>query len=114
MADVRAIAIKRLAKELRDVYYDWKRASARGESFSQAILLCKRFLERYECSREKRKDIENLIEALKADKKNAELEASLYLNILLRIEQEISTVLGECWEHSQNDDGGEYPCSEQE
>jgi len=101
MADVRAIAIKRLALEFKDLHRDWLDASVRAQSCTQAILLCEEFLEKYKhrLGEKEHKDIKRLIERLMSEKEDAERAASMCYEVLQRIEREISTVLGEKWVH---------------
>ncbi|MCD6138275.1 MAG: hypothetical protein J7J91_06825 [Deltaproteobacteria bacterium] len=99
IVDVRAIAIKHLARDFQESYARWMRAWAEFQSHRKARKLLREFLDANDgVSEEDREDIEREIETEDRYAEIALEELGRNYLYLRRLEQEIARVLGRRWE----------------
>ena len=94
-ADVRAIAILRLARELYGAYHRWKCSQADVEGFQRELEIYKEFLAKYGdfLSEDLRESLERRIEEVEEDMNDAKEVVEDYYKCLRDVEKEVEKVL---------------------
>ena len=97
LADVRAIAILRLARELYGAYHRWKCSQADVEGFQKELEVYKEFLAKnhYSLSKDLRKRLEERIKEVEEDLNDAKEVEEDYYKCLKDAEREVQMVLGD-------------------
>ena len=124
IADVRAIALIRLAREFQHAYKHWMWAWAKLKSHRKMKALLKEFETHCQCrgwrlSDDIKKEIRREIEVLDYHIKDDLQEMCIHYANLRKLEREFASVLDEPWEWRDFASGdavkeSEWSCSEQE